>query len=134
MKYMSDFIIYLYIMDKLVDLLNQFEEEKAKYWNQYCNWQYIWGRPICTTSYDMNRIVQFSDLLIISKMYEFIKWLVDNDKIDRVEVWSEWKTKPTYWFTTEPYTTCKSIKLENTILMVLSIKDNPIEFLVSILK
>ena len=112
-------------MKKLIELLNEYEEEKAKYWNQYCNWQYIWGRPICTTSYDMNRIVQFSDLLIISKMYEFIKWLVDNDKIDFtkdciVEFWYYW----TEWY-------CD--KYDN-ILMNLSIQDNPIEFLISILK
>ena len=113
-------------MEKLIDLLNEYEEEKAKYWNQYCNWQYIWGRPICTTSYDMNRIVQFSDLLIISKMYEFIKWLVDNDKI-------ELKAWPLYWFqpimnNRQPFT------LYETLLMLLAIQDNPTEFLNSILK
>ena len=110
-------------MEKLIELLNEYEEEKAKYWNQYCNWQYIWGRPICTTSYDMNRIVQFSDLLIISKMYEFIKWLVDNNKIDLVKVWK----KSDMWF-------WDRYSREDTVLMLLSIQDNPIEFLCEILK
>jgi len=121
-------------MEKLVKLLNEYEEEKAKYWNQYCNWQYIWWRPICTTSYDMNRIVQFSDLLIISKMYEFIKWLVDNDKIDfrkviekEIEIWFKLMRIKDY---------PKKIKEEDIeeLLMILAIQDNPIEFLVSILK
>jgi len=120
-------------MKKLIELLNQFEEEKAKYWNQYCNWQYIWWRPICTTSYDMNRIVQFSDLLIISKMYEFIKWLVDNDKIDLKEL-DKSERKPMYSFEEEWKLWFKLFWVYESLLMLLSIQDNPIEFLVSILK
>ena len=123
-------------MEKLIKYLNQFEEEKAKYWNQYCNWQYIWGRPICTTSYDMNRIVQFSDLLIISKVYEFIKWLFDKDKIDFD------KLKPLTWVTEIMLATnCpnrieakRRYRLYEQLLMLLSISDNPISDLISYLK
>lgn len=102
---------------KLVDYIN--ERERERFWDQ--------REPI---SYDMG----LDECHIISKKDGFIEWLVKNNKIDRAEIWSIWKVLPTYWYTTEPYTTCKSIKLENTILMVLAIKDDPLEFLASILK
>ena len=121
-------------MKKLIELLNEYEEEKAKYWNQYCNWQYIWGRPICTTSYDMNRIVQFSDLLIISKMYEFIKWLVDNDKIDLEKLDEKAERKPQYTFIDDDWRLWfKLFEVYESLLMLLAIQENPIEFLCSVL-
>ena len=68
----------------------------------------------------MNRIVQFSDLLIISKMYEFIKWLVDNDKIDLLRL--------------DNRIALSEFNKVERVLMALSIQNNSIEFLVSILK
>ena len=73
-------------------------------------------------------------LRVISKNYGFIKWLVDNDKIDFdtipnkiKEIWMpiliQWEIQ--YWFDSSDL---------YWLLMVLSIQDNPIEFLVSILK
>lgn len=119
-------------MEKLIKYLNQFEEVKAKYWNMFCNWRYIWWRPICTTIRDLNKIVQFSDLLIISKEYEFIKWLVDNDKIE----WS--KLKRVFYKQNEnntaTYPVMSAYSDYECLLMLLSIQDEPIEFLVSILK
>lgn len=66
---------------------------------------------------------------VISKEFWFIKWLVDNDKIDR------WKIE-------ERISGDISLYLDNReyywrykwLLMLLSIQDEPIEFLVSILK
>ena len=58
---------------------------------------------------------------LISKEYWFIQWLVDNDKIEAHEIrfdnyeWTEFD------------------KVDSTI-MLLSIQDNPIEFLCEILK
>lgn len=115
-------------MEKLIQYLNQFEEEKAKYWNQYCNWQYIWGRPICTTSFDMNKIVQFSDLLIISKMYEFIKRLIDKDKIDFYNILKE------NWTFRKEFYAIENKKEYERLIMLLSVEDNPLEFLISVLK
>ena len=115
-------------MEKLIELLNEYEELtdaeecEKRYIDEYDRISEWWRRA------------QWTNTWICSKKFGFIKWLVDNDKIDRVEVWSTWMTKPTYWYTTEPYTTCKSIKLENTILMVLAIQDEPLTFLISILR
>ena len=67
-----------------------------------------------------------SDTEVISKEYGFIKWLVDNDKIN-TESW------PLYWFqpimnNRQPFT------LYESLLMLLSISDTPIEDLISCLK
>lgn len=101
---------------KFVDYYNQRREEKFKE-----KWYF---------KYTM----RFDDVHIISKKMWFIKRLCDNNKITRTEVWSLWKTMPTYWYTTSPYTTCKSIRLENTIIMILSIQENPISFILWILE
>ena len=66
------------------------------------------------------------DEWICSKQFWFIKWLVENDKIN-TESW------PLYWFhfimhNRQPYS------LYETILMILSISDTPIEDLISYLK
>ena len=61
--------------------------------------------------------------IIISKSYGFIQWLVDNDKIDLLKLWK----KSDMWFG-DKYTR------EESLLMLLSISDTPIEDLVSLLK
>ena len=59
---------------------------------------------------------------VISKKFWFIKWLVDNDKIEfREDFYLE--DQHWWWFWED----------EN-IIMLLSIQDNPIDFLISILK
>ena len=65
--------------------------------------------------------------IIISKSYGFIQWLVENDKIDEVKL--RWKMYQVFEFRYQDVAT-----LENELLMLLSIQDNPIEFLISILK
>lgn len=60
---------------------------------------------------------------VISKKFEFIKWLLDNNKIDFVKLdddcnWYEINTGNEYL----------------DLVALLSIQDNPIEFLISILK
>lgn len=66
---------------------------------------------------------------LISKEYGFIWWLLDNDKIDQtnkfcVSVNVEWKGMG--------YT--KAFEGYESLLMLLSIQDKPIDFLISILK
>lgn len=67
---------------------------------------------------------------IISKSFGFIEWLVEQDRIDTDIVYKKWFSAKTYdkdefWEYFEPY---------EEILMLLAIQDNPIEFLISILK
>lgn len=106
-------------MEKLIELLNEYEKETKK--SEYSQWRgLLWGRP----QYLRCDTVE-SELLIISKGYHFIKWLVENEKID-----FEWKLN-TLRFNSLVDRTLDSYY---ALLMLLSIQDNPIEFLVSILK
>ena len=68
---------------------------------------------------------------LISKEYGFIKWLVENDKIDfepimKKEIW--------YWRSVEWVRGYETYNLENALLMLLSISNSPIEDLISYLK
>ena len=114
-------------MKKLIELLNEYEkskdfrdyewriEKKSKErpcwtlimwmsWEQF-TWAYI-------DTEEMERI-------IISKKYEFIKWLVENDKIDLTKLYHDMRLEfgDYYW-----------------LLMQLSISDTPIDDLISYLK
>jgi hypothetical protein len=67
-----------------------------------------------------------SKMIIISKEYGFIKWLVDNDKIDNSKFYDKNILK---WFVT-----LTKEEKSDSIIMNLSISDTPIEDLISYLK
>ena len=80
----------------------------------------------------------YSDEKVLSKKFWFIKWLVENDKIDKVKVYENLTDY-------EIEIRIRAVKelLENNeedtiaylkLLMLLSIQENPIDFLISILK
>jgi len=103
-------------MEKLIELLNEYDWTPTE-------WKQIWDK-IYFDWLGWNS--ELHELIIISKYYGFIKWLVDNDKIE-LEAW------PLYWcqlimHNRQPYT------LYETLLMLLSISDTPIEDLISYLK
>ena len=112
-------------MEKLLKLLNEYE-----WYTDIPTWTLSWANePLYWwwTAYA-------SAYLIPSKRYWFIKWLVDNDKIDFSlipnkikEIWIpmkiNWEIK--YWFDSSDY---------YWLLMLLSISDNPISDLISYLK
>lgn len=100
-------------MEKLIELLKTFEEERVEKLKSDV-WANDYISPRIWTESD---VTIYNKLQVISKEYWFIKWLVDNDKIDIDKLDSRY-SKVEY----EP------------LLMLLSIQDNPIEFLVSILK
>ena len=104
-------------MEKLIELLN--EREKTVNWVQHPWWckehlkyQCHWPR-------------------VINKKFWFIKWLVDNDKIDQDTKFlisanvENQKNGMWYVHTFDEY---------GSLLMLLAIQDEPIEFLYSILK
>jgi hypothetical protein len=100
-------------MDKLIELLDVYEEQIVgvhSVWDKINDKEVSW---------------------IISKKFWFIKWLVDNDKIDRDKIIEKSDFMPIVsnkvWDFFQPTE-------EQELLMLLSIQDNPIEFLVSILK
>lgn len=104
-------------MEKLIDLLNKHRREKVNKQSWITEWHY----NAFTFSLDNIRWQQ-AELLIISKQYWFIKWLVENEKIDLDKL--------------EKKVLKENLirKFDEWLLMLLSIQDEPIEFLISILK
>lgn len=107
-------------MEKLIELLNEYEKEKTntniKYWNYYQNWFHF-----------LENWQTYSELLMISKSYWFIQWLYDK----WFAYWEDaWLLEDMY---VDEYSNRKSTVVEATI-MKLSIEDEPIKFLISILK
>jgi hypothetical protein len=99
-------------IEKLIELLNERKWSKLYY---AANWsiRMVWEFPI-------------SELEIISKKFWFIKWLVENDKIDLDKV--EEKSDLIEYLIGTP------TKVYENIIMLLSISDTPIEDLISYLK
>ena len=131
-------LYYLLEMEKLIELLNEFEKEvyadeheHIEYpdwtWDDWEYW-FEWDSSILgeedwlNWSWSDYRCYN-SDLVIISKRYWFIDWLVKNDKINEVKLSCVWTDDMQYYYSEE-----------DILLMLLSIQDNSIEFLVSILK
>ena len=121
-------------MEKLLQLLNEYERSL---WSDR-EWLWIIDEDwfFCTRkSKKGNLIVQHSSLdeailQIISKNFWFIQWLVENDKIilqkgiiRRVEYDNYWVLEDIHRYSAY-----------ESILMYLVIQDDPIEFLISILK
>ena len=128
------YLIYYYIMGKLLKLLNEYERSL---WSDR-EWGWIIDEDwfFCTRkSKKGNSIIQHSSLdeailQIISKKFWFIEWLVANDKLIHIEeviesimYYGNWQVEDINCY--DEY---------HSILMLLSIQDNPIDFLVSILK
>lgn len=97
---------------KLIELLNEFDKPLGWY---YEDW---------VLDCKLNLYEYMAYEWICSARYWFIKWLVENKKIDldKLPKHLQWE-----WVNTD-------IKWEELVIMVLSIQDEPIEFLISILK
>lgn len=101
------FSCLLFKMEKLIELLNE-----------YC-WEDEWSE----TKWTKKHLLEWwlLSLQVISKKFWFIKWLVENEKI-------EWDEK--FYLEDDEWL----FGTYECILMQLAIQDEPIEFLVSILK
>jgi len=118
MKYMSDFIIYLYTMENLIKLLNEYRKEKyPKSKLRYYKYDSL------NKEFLSNCIPNDSEEKVLGKRFWFVKRLVDNKKINFVKV----KDNDDWYY----------IDLNDKyldLLALLSIQDNPLDFLVKILK
>jgi hypothetical protein len=106
-------------MKKLIQLLNEYEKQFTDRPNYF--WykdKMLWKYIFCELNW---RTIDNQELMIISERYEFIKWLVENDKIDFSKYWKVSNEED------------RRTEYQN-LLMLLSIQDSPIEFLISILK
>lgn len=109
-------------MEKLIELLNEYEKEKTnqdvRFWNYYQNWFHY-----------LEDGQSYSELLMISKKYGFIKRLVDNDKIDKKKI-DKAERRPMY-VTDDMFSL---YDLDECVIMLLSISDEPISDLISYLR
>ena len=116
-------------MEKLIELFKDYVEN---YWNDTKDptidigviydwqWFYVGARF-------------YSDEKVLSKKFWFIKWLVDNDKIDLEKLDKKSERKPMYSFEEEWKIWFKLFEVYDSLLMLVAIQENPIEFLCSVL-
>ena len=117
-------------IEKLIELLWEYEDVN----NWYATYT-IRGEKSereLKSSYMFDEDQDIIQIYIISKSYWFIKWLVENDKIDNKKIADETYVKVNWeWY--ELILGCHYDLYQQT-LMLLAIQDEPIEFLISILK
>ena len=102
-------------MEKLIELIYKYNEEKE--------WKRLW---LITSVKENNEEIWFDkekevmkyECEIISKSYGFIKWLVDNDKIDYKKLVEDntWNILKENWWTNDI-----------ALLMLLATSDTPIQ-------
>ncbi len=110
-------------MEKLIELLNEYEPYIASDGEHRDN---LWGY-----AYQWHSAVfpkELAESYIISARYWFIKWLVENDKIDHWKLSNYIIDNKFFW------DKIAELKEYETLLMLLSISDTPIEDLISYLK
>ena len=115
----NSFILYYIEMEELIELLQEFNKEK--WWHPWLLYEWFWVRR-----WDLNFIFNHSK-------FPFIEWLVDNDKIDRKKL----EIRPfsdELVYSDSDCTVYRSDTTYEMLLMLLAIQDEPIEFLISILK
>ena len=109
-------------MEKLIELFKEYVDNhwtdtkdiEKEYWViDYWQWFQYWTREYLYET-------------IISKKFWFISWLVENDKIKPLRKFIGWETDED-----EPYI---QFDLVDQYIAYLSIQDEPINFLISILK
>ena len=124
------FILFNYQMEKLIELLNEYIGD----WQEWLYACYPLDEDFDKFFHTKDWEGTLEEAQVISKKFWFIQWLVDNDKIDFNNV-----RETNYWWEFNYYWTIpnskrnKEIQIER-LLMILAIQDNPIEFLISILK
>lgn len=108
---------------KLIELLNEYETPRSwvvyKSYDDY-DWFFYW------VDCDWETEIAWSDSLICSKKFWWIEWLVENEKIEYKNLN---KIHARKWLNV-----LIEQELYEDLIMLLSIQDRPIVFLISILK
>jgi hypothetical protein len=101
----------------LIELLENWDWRNVTY-NKQSDWGYMFRLGD----------LAFREERICSKKFWFIKWLVENDKIDRSKVLEEiWSCIKISWL-------WPHYSFYSALLMILAVSDTPIEDLISYLK
>lgn len=128
-------------MGKLIELLNEYEKEVKK--SEYYEWEkWIWWDTNLfrrdTRDEEWSHLYSdTADTYVISKKYGFIWWLVENDKIDTRKIDTrlvrnvESHYDVDWWWVEDSY---EDYSNTDTLLMLLSISNSPIEDLLLYLK
>ena len=104
-------------MEKLIELLNEYEND-ISLWG-LADWREFDWNLHYYSNYKDEYVFDNVYYRIISKNFWFIKRLVDNNKINLDEI----ERYGFFWYT-----------YYKSLLMLLAISDNPIGFLISVLK
>ena len=122
-------------MEKLIELLLNYEEEiKKSEWDYRYYWNMIDSLQLECRNVISSQILMREErwLILISKSYGFIQRLVENDKIDKKKInklikWQE------VWYGYEVQEE-EYYSIYESLLMLLSISDTPIDDLILYLK
>lgn len=110
-------------MEKLIGLLYEYQKIK-------CFYPLYYDVEENKIYFDSDTII-WAEQYLISKEFWFIERLVENDKIDTQELLGiYWETSQSIWETNK-YELYPAYK---RLLMLLAIQDDPIEFLIRLLK
>ena len=112
-------------IDKLIELLNEYED-----------WMFSWVKEYSEEFgvFILNTEQMIEEEIIISKSFGFIKWLVQNDKIDWRKFLGQWYEIAGIDWRWEDTYILETFDDYEQLLMYLAIQDNPISFLTSVLK
>lgn len=123
-------------ISEIIKLLNEWSEYEEKEYG-FRNYEWVlsirWpqAKRLCIPNEYLS--TEESEVIIISKSYGFIKWLVEKDKIDRLTFCTIETPSSKYEdFDLWPETSREDYT--NILLMDLAIQEKPIEFLISILR
>lgn len=114
-------------MEKLIKLLNEYEKKSKVHWYEWY-WQDVLMCRYLIVKDGFEFYTDEATTIAISKYYWFIKWLVDNDKIDHWKLSNYIIDNKFFW------DKIAELKEYETLLMLLAIQDEPIEFLIGLLK
>lgn len=103
-------------MEKLIELLNEYDGDVLEYW-------FVDGDIRRKVKNFDNEKNTWKSVVWYTKEFWFIKWLVENDKINDIEYECMGTDDMKY-----------NYSKEEVLLMILAIQDEPIRFLISILK
>ena len=108
-------------MDKLIELLNEYDDWMVSWYEEYFSTEWL---------FVTNAGQWFREEFILGKRYWFIKWLVQNNKIDieRLHKIVDYRLE-----IKENYVNAHDYN-SDCLLMLLSISDTPIEDLISYLR
>lgn len=117
-------------MQKLLELLNQYDDEEGK---DLYEWEIEWEDIIWYNRFwGWYETIDVSKSVIISKRYWFIERLVKKDKVDTLKLLGKWFDTQK-WYEREHYHTVSEWNTD-LLLMLLNIQEEPVSFLIDLLK